>query len=247
MQADALLTSPTSLVPLLDLDLQVEFRSEKARSAQRVPARLCSSQLAGKQALVSVVPTKLVRGISSWTISWLLGDRVLANQTVKGISMKTFQKSLRLSDTRFVVQPQEGPLRVTRQAPPITEVARLGPCFLVSSGEPGMAGFCPVSVHAQVTGSVRPPLLLDQQVLITDGPTMVAPGTLDSTDLAQVHGFEIAVKGQTLGMISLRPAPMASFNTEGGFKPPPEFAWTSAADDELNERLAKLLNERGAK
>ena len=53
--ASAMLTSPTSLVPLLDLGLRVEFRPDKG-SVQVVPAQLCSSQLADRQALVAVVP-----------------------------------------------------------------------------------------------------------------------------------------------------------------------------------------------
>ena len=34
-------------------------------------------------------------------------------------------------------------------------------------------------------------LLLEEEVLITDGPTMFAPGTLDVADLNQVSGFEL--------------------------------------------------------
>src|SRR5262245_18800254 len=43
-----LLTSPTSLVPLLDLGLQVRFQSEKGTASHAVEARLSSSQLAGR-------------------------------------------------------------------------------------------------------------------------------------------------------------------------------------------------------
>src|SRR5260370_22860604 len=57
--ASALVVSPTSLAPLLDLDLQVEFSCERGGAAQRLPAVLCSSQLAGRQALATVVPRKL--------------------------------------------------------------------------------------------------------------------------------------------------------------------------------------------
>src|SRR6516164_6614291 len=47
--ASAVLASPTSLVPLLDMDLQVEFRCERTGSVSRVPASLCSTQLGGRQ------------------------------------------------------------------------------------------------------------------------------------------------------------------------------------------------------
>ena len=108
-----------------------------------------------------------------------------------------------------------------------------------------MAGLCRLHVAAQVPGAVQPPLLQEQEVLITDGPTMVAPGTLDADDLAQVSGFEVSVKGRTLGVLSLCPAPTASFTSEGGFKPPHDFTWTAAAEEEMNERLNRLLEGKG--
>jgi hypothetical protein len=242
--ASAVLTSPTSLVPLLDLDLQVEFRCERGGAPYRVPATLCSSQLAGRQALLTVVPRRHPRRIGSWVATWLLGERVLATQRVRGISQKHFQRSLRISDTRFVVQVDPGKVRLTRQLPPPDRAVRVGPCFLVASGEPGMAGLCRLQVAAQVPGSTPAPLLLEQEVLITDGPTMVAPGTVDACDLAKVTGFELSVRGQPLGILSLCPAPTATFTSEGGFKPPHDFTWSAAAEEEMTERLNRLLEGR---
>jgi hypothetical protein len=243
--ASAVLISPTSLVPMLDLELQVEFRCERGSSVTRVPASLCSSQLGGRQALVTVVPRRYPRKIGTWVATWLLGDRPLASQRVRGISQRHFQRSLRISDTRFVVQATPGTVRLTRQVPPLETTKRVGPCFLVSSGEPGMAGQCRLQVTAQVPGAVKPPLLLEQDVLITDGPTMVAPGTLDAADLEQVSGFELSIRGQSLGVLSLCPAPTATFNSEGGFKPYHDYTWSAAAEEEMNERLNRLLEGRG--
>jgi hypothetical protein len=245
LTASAVLTSPTSLVPLLDLDLQVEFRCERSGTATRVAACLCSSQLREKQALVTVVPRRHPRRLGAWVATWMLGDQVLASQRVRGISQRHFQRSLRISDTRFVTQVGKGgPVRLTRQAPAL-EGYRIGPCFLVSSGEPGMAGLVNLRVAAQVPGAVQPPLLLEQESLITDGPTMVAPGTLDAADLQQVSGFELSVQGRPLGVLSLCPAPTATFTSEGGFKPPHEFTWSAAAEEEMTERLSRLLEGRG--
>jgi hypothetical protein len=42
-------------------------------------------------------------------------------------------------------------------------------------------------------------------------------------------------------VLSFRPVPTAGFTSEGGFKPPPDFAWTPAAEDELTDRLTKLM------
>jgi hypothetical protein len=206
-----------------------------------MPVRLCTSQLGGRQALLTVVPKAFPKKVGVWTAEWVVADRVLATQRLRSISARTFQKSLRISDTRYVVRTHEGEMRLERQAGELAAVERLGPCFLVCSREAGMAGLCTVQVRAQVPGSVRPPLLLEQEVLISDGPTLVAPGTLDAGDLAQVRGFELSVKGQSLGVLPLQPAPEATFTSEGGFHSAPEFVWSQAADRELSQRLNRLL------
>ncbi len=239
--ASALMVSPTSLAPLLDLEFLVEFRSETDGSITRVPARLCSSQLSGRQALVTVALGKLPRRQGHWSAVWLIGDRALVSQRIHGISQRQFLRSLRVSDTRFVVQRKGEPLRLARQPPVLDSVERVGPCFLVSSSEPGMAGICPVQITAQVAGAVQPPLLFEQEVLISDGPTMVVPGTLDRNEARQLNAFELRIQGKVIGLLSLCPAPSASFTSEGSFKPPQEFPWSTAAEEEMNERLNRLL------
>jgi hypothetical protein len=239
--ASAVITSPTSLVSLLDLDLQVEFRCERSGATIRAPARLCATQLAGRQALVTVAPRRHPRRLGDWTAAWLLADRVLVRSRVRGISQAQFQRSLRVSDTRFVVQTEAGAVFLARQVPPLDSVRRLGPCFLLASGEAGVAGQCQLQITAQVPGAVRPPVLWEQEVLLTDGPTTVAPGTLDTADLAQVTGFELRVKGKAVGVLSLCPAPTATFTGEGGFSGAGEYTWSAAAEEEMNERLNRLL------
>ena len=235
------LTSPTSLVPLLDLGLHVQFRSERGGSAYRVPARLSSSQLAARQALVTVVPRRFPRRIGTWTATWMVADIPLATQRVRAISQRLFERSLRMFDTRFIVQPPSGEVTLSRHLPAATEKTRVGPCFLVASNEVGMAGLCTLQARAQVPGAVQNPLLLEQEVLITDGPTMFAPGTLDGADLAQVAGFELRLKNRVLGTLPLCPAPAATFTPEGGYKAPEDFNWSAAAEEELTERLTRLL------
>jgi hypothetical protein len=246
LAASAVVTSPTSLAPLLDLELQVEFRSERGSAGHTIPARLCSSQLAGRQALVTVAPCKFPRRIGGWTATWSLGDRTLTSHKVRAISQRQFLRSLRISDARFAVRSTTGEISLCRQVPPLESVTRVGPYFLVSSREAGMAGLCELTVRAQVSGAIQPPLLREQTVLVTDGPTLVAPGTLDPAELQQVSAFELSIKkGPSLGMLSLSPAPTASFTSEGGFKTPQDFLWSPAAEEELNERLNRLLEGRG--
>jgi hypothetical protein len=245
LYATAVLKSPTSLAPLVDLGLRVEFRSERDGTVQDVPVPLSSTQLRSKEAVVTVAPRRIPRRIGSWTATWKVGGQAFATQRVRAISQRAFQRSLRVADTRFVVAtPKEG-LQLHRQVPALAEVTRIGPCFLVCSREPGMAGVCKLEIFAQVPGSVQPPVLLSEEVLITDGPTTFAPGTLDSAELGQVTAFELRLKGSALGVLSLCPVPAAAFTTEGGFKPPPDFAWTGAAEEELLERLNRLMDGPG--
>lgn len=231
-----------SLAPLVDLGLNVVFRCERDGTSHEVPIALAGSQMQVKQALISATPRRLPKRIGAWTATWRVGQHVLASQRVRAISQRYFQNSLRISDTRFVAVDHQKRLSVRRQLPALADVARLGPCFLVSSREAGMAGQCILQVHAQVPGGVQSPLLLEQELLVTDGPTMFTPGTVDAADLAQVTAFELRMKTFTIGVLPLCPVPTASFNSEGGFQAPPDFLWTSAADEELTERLNRLMN-----
>jgi len=248
LMASAVVLSPTSLVPLLDLPLHVEFRSERTGAVCHVPVQLSSSQLAARQALVTAVPHRIPRRLGAWTATWMLGDRPLVTQRIKAISLTHFQRSLRLCDTRFVVQTKDG-VHLRRQVPALLGNERVGPCFLLASREPGMAGLCTFKVTAQLGGDKKPPLMLEQEALITDGPTMFAPGTVPADELDRVGAFELRLKRTLLGSISLCPSPAATFNAEGGFKAPDDYLWSAGAEEELNERLGKLIDtpkaERG--
>jgi hypothetical protein len=243
--ATGVLSAPTSLAPLQDLGLQVEFRCERDGTVQRVPVQMTSSQLRSRQALIAVSPRRFPKRIGTWVATWLLEGKPLASQRVRSISKSAFLRSLRISGTRFVLQGPKGEVTLARHPPAAAHVGRVGPCFLVSSRELGMAGVCKLQAHVQVAGAVQPPMLTEQDVLVTDGPTPFAPGTLDAADLERVAGFELRVRGRSLGALPLAAAPTAAFNSEGGYKPPPEFAWSAAAEDQLSERLSRLLERNG--
>jgi hypothetical protein len=240
LTASAVVTSPTSLLPLVDLGLQVEFHSERRRTICAVPAPLTSSQLAGRQALVSVIPKGFPRRLGTWLATWKVGDWPLVSQRFRAISQPSFQRSLRICDTRFVIHSGKEGMSLFRQVPPLEGSDRIGPCFLVASREPGMAALCNLQVHAQVADSAKTQLLADQETLITDGPAVFAPGTIDLNGLGEVNTFELRIGDLLLGTLSLGPAPTAKLTSEGGFEPADDFVWTLAADEELHERLGRL-------
>ena len=240
-QTSIVLRSPTALAPLSRLGLRVVFRNERTAGEHEVAVPLTCSQLAAKEALVSATPPKRPGRAGNYSVSWFAGHRELATQRVRVVSGREFLQSLRLSDARFAVADSSGRVRFLRHAPsPGPDAVRIGPCFAVSSGIAGFAGTLNLSVVAQ---PAEPPLELAGTLLVTDGPTVFAPGLFDPSDLARRTSFDLRTKTHTIGTLSLHPVPTATFNAEGSFQPPPDFAWSSSAEDELAERLAKLMRE----
>jgi hypothetical protein len=240
LTASGLLQSPTGLMPLLDLGLTATFRTARATKIVVTPVPLTASQLLGREALVSALPPKLPRKAGEWSVTWTCPGRELATTRLRAVTPRVFHDSLRVSDTRFGVLTTDGEFRVLRQMP-ADGVVKAGPCFFVASREPGMAGLAEFEVGVQVPGVDRSPTVLQQTVLITDGPTPIAPGLIPMSELKHASAFELRVGGRVLGVLPLSPVPSATFTAEGGYKPPPEFSWSAAAEDELSERLARLM------
>jgi hypothetical protein len=247
LTAAAVLGSPTSLAPLADLGLRVVFRAERSGAEYAVPVPLTGAQLAAREALVTASPPKAPRRSGGYSAAWYVGERELGALAAQAVSGPRFVQSLRVSDARFLAADKLGPPRVCRHMPPPGDAARVGPCFVLHSREPGMAGLVTLRVHALRSGADSPAAVMEQPVLVTDGPTVFAPGLLDAADLAGLTGFELRHKQQVLGLLSLNPVPTAGFTSEGGFRPPPDFAWTPTADDELHERMMKLMRDDNSK
>jgi hypothetical protein len=241
--ASAVLRAPHRLAPVGDLGLVVVFRNERTGRSFEVPVPLTAEQRGATEAVVTAACPKLSRRPGAWSAVWRVGGRELAARRVEAIPARRFEDSVRVADARFAVADKAGAVRVVRQPPAPGAADRLGPCFLVASAEPGAVGLCRLGVFAVGPGDPRPALLVDQEVLVTDAPTVFAPGLLGTADLARVGGFELRLNGRVLGSASLSPVPPATLTAEGGFKPPPDFTWTAAAEDELQERLGRLGNQ----
>jgi hypothetical protein len=240
LAASAVLTSPTSLAPIADLELRLEVRREDGTPLGSTPIRLTSSQLRARQALITLVPTRPRRS-GTWTVQWLLGEHLLASVRLRAISKRQFLRSLRISATRFILQSDRDEISLVRTLPALHGIRRVGPCFLISSGEAGMAGLADVQVRVQVGDDEPAPLLHQQELLVTDGPVPLVPGTVNAADLAQVKHFSLESEEGVVGVMPLLPAPTARFDGEGAFAATEDFVWSSAAEEQLNERLSKLL------
>jgi hypothetical protein len=236
----ALLNSPTSLAPIQDAGLTLDVRSERGEVMQSLPLRLTASQLASRQALVSLAPRRFPRRIGTWYVAWMIAGRPLAVTMMRGISAAYFHRSLRSQDARFIVQPLQGVARSSRGLLPDHAFKTASPCFIVSSREPGMAGRAAMQIVAQPVCAGAPTVLWEGKMLITDGPRRVAPIVMDRTALVGWGGFELRTQEESIATLSTSPIPSATFTGEAGFRPPGDYAWTPAADDELNDRLNRL-------
>jgi hypothetical protein len=77
--------------------------------------------------------------------------------------------------------------------------------------------------------------------LISDGPNPLAPGTLAAKDVDKGAAFELWCGKRCVGRLPLTTAPEAKFTGEGGFQLDDNFAWSPAAEVQLQDRLEKLL------
>jgi hypothetical protein len=243
VMAAGLLESPTSLAPVHDAGLTLDVRNERGEIVQSLPLRLTASQLASRQALVALAPRRFPRRIGTWYVAWMIAGRPLAVTMMRVISTASFHRSLRSQDARFIVQPLRGAARPSRGLLPDHAFKTAAPCFIVSSREPGMAGKAAMQIvgHPQCAGA--PTVLWEDKMLITDGPMRVAPFVIDRTALGGWSGFELRTQEDSIAMLSTSPIPSATFTGEASFRPPGDYAWTPAADDELNDRLNRLSDD----
>ena len=245
--AAAVLQSSAPLAPAADLDLHVKVWHRDAL-LHTIPITWTSELLRARQALVTALLPKL-RRTGEYAVSWEIGSRTLHTQRLRAITKKQFLKSVRITATRFIVQKISGELEVLRSLPQrdgqpcLDGIARVGPYFYVCSGEAGMAGLAAFTLTAVPENPDGEPLTISQdEIVVTDGPTPILPATMAANEVRRIKQFVLASSEGTLGVLPLVPAPAAVLTSEGGFAPLDEFLWSPAAEEQLNERLGKLLD-----
>jgi hypothetical protein len=246
--AAAVLQSVAPLAPAADLDLHVKIRRGDVL-LHTIPITWTSELLRSKQALISALLPK-PRRTGEYTVSWEIGPRLLHTQRLKAITRKQFLRSLRITTTRFIVQRIGGELEVLRSLPQregqpcLDGIARVGPYFYVCSAEAGMAGLASFTLTAVPDNPDGEPLTISQdEIVVTDGPTPILPATMAAADVLRIKQFVLTTSEGTLGVLPLAPALSADLTGEGGFAPLDEFLWSPAAEEQLNDRLGKLLED----
>jgi len=168
-------------------------------------------------------------------------DRLLAHAAMRAMPMADFQRSLHLLESRYLYHEAHGGIVLSHHIPARDEAGRLMPCFVIASREPGMAAICHLEIRVQFRAPERPPLCLKQQLLVTDGPSLCTPAGLSVDNLQEISSFELLCGGEVLAVLPVRPTPVATFTTEGGFRGSEEYDWTPFAEEELLDRLQRLM------
>ena len=235
------LRSPSGLAPLLDLPVDVEMRHESGRR-KSIAVRLAASQFPAREAFVAVAVRCRLRQLGKWQIIWKLGEQILHRQELQIISASRFEGQLLLFDPRFQIITSQDERRTVRQVASLEGICKIGPEFLLTSRDVGLVGRVHLGVYLQLRGSEIMPRIWGRSVLFGECPVHFAPGLLDVRYLENAVAFEVRCGKAILGTLPLRPVPQAEFNAEGGFKPPPGFTWTPLAEEELMDRLTRLMD-----
>jgi hypothetical protein len=247
MLASAVVQSATPLAAVLNLGLRVELTDKRGNQVGSVEIAFTNEQLRQRQALVTVQLPK-PRSVGVYETAWHLASRCLHRQKIIVVSRKTLVQSLRISAARFHVVKTDGTSETVRTLPTydgrlaLDGIKQVAPIFFVCSSEPGMAGLVPFTLRAWI--DEQPSMeATEDNVLVTDGPTPIALGISEADSLARTQHFALAAGERVLGNLTPMPAPQADFSGEGGFAALDDFLWSPAAEELLNDRLGKLLNE----
>ncbi len=234
------LASPTSLLPLLDLGVAVEFVEAGPGRGRRITLALPRSQLIGRRAFLSAAPPDGPGTGGAWAVHWMVAGRCLAECTVRTISCEDFRQSLYLVDARYACQEADGATVFRPYLPARGGLHHVGPCFRLASRVPGAVGFCTLGLRILYKDPGRPPDVRWHEVLVTDGPSPFMPHLLTSQEFEQVASFELLRAGQVLGSLA-GCRPVVRFTNEGGFTELTDFDWTPVDEGELEDRLRKLM------
>jgi hypothetical protein len=242
LRASGLLTSPTSLLPLLDLDLSVTFTDHGAHTSQTVPVCLSLQQLTGRQALLGAGVPGWPGPPGPWSARWTAAGRWLAGSAACALSAQELRQSIYLIDGRYACERADGQRSYSSYLPPREGVRQVGPCFRLASREAGVAGLCTLELRTRFKDPARPPEVLRQEVLVSDGPSLFVPPLRGAEDFEQVASFDLYARGELLGSVAGCRRPVMRFTAEGGFHEPADFDWTPVTEQELAERLRRLMD-----
>ncbi|HLJ96032.1 MAG TPA: hypothetical protein VKU02_22850 [Gemmataceae bacterium] len=241
LSVGGILTSATSLLPIVDFQLELEVADRGTGRIQRIALPLTRSQLQGKEACLSVALPSRPRGVGTYFARWILADRLLGHTELDVIPQAAFQQSLSVSEGCFLSQAKGSTAHLRHHLLTCDDTRGLWPCFLIGTKLAGMAGLCLLHIRVQFREPNRRPLLRKQKILVTDRPSLCMVDMRGLADYQQIRAFELLSNGKVLSTLPIRPTPVATFTNEGAFRTAPDCDWTPFTEEELLERLEILM------
>ena len=246
--ATVVLRGGASLAPLLDVGLRLRIRAvgsapeaEDDRWQRENHVELIPTQLQGREMTAAVDLKRAGSGAGEWQLGWFAGDKLLHTLRIQSVDRKQLSESIHVVTSRFALELPDGTIKVVPQLTPTQEYRRAGPCFVLLSRLAGLASPCKFTITGRLNRPGPTPQMFELPVTLTDGPTPLMTGWLSPEELGQFEAFELRLARKLLARLMVRAIPEAHLTAEGGFTPPPNFAWTGTAEDELSARLARLL------
>ena len=246
--ATAHLRSPVPLAPLLDLGVSLKLRGRRSGARpedpwdRELPVTLVPTLLAGRDTTLAVELSRQGETEGEWQLGWFLGDRLTETVRLRSVGRVEAGHAVHVTFARFAIERPDGRIEIVPHLTGVGDYSRVGPCFVVVSRLDGFAGRAKLLVTAKLNRPGPSPQLFEEEVLLTDGPTPLTTGWLTREEVEQISLFELRLGRRIVHRLTPQAAPKAVFNAEGGFVPAPDFSWSAAAEAELNEGFARLLN-----
>jgi hypothetical protein len=241
LTAAALLRSRTSLLPILDLRASLELLIHRTGQIHTMPLNLTSTQLAARQTMVSLNLPPRLRIDGGASLRWSVGGLTYGNNKLRTVSAEALGHSLFALDARYAYGAEDGTLGFSRYLMLQPGICRLGPCFLVATREAGLAALHRLRVRVEYKDGETLPEYLEQEVLVTDGPSLFIPMTTTPEHFQRIASIDLFNQGEHLAQLSLSTRDAASFTSEGGFIPAHDYPWSPVAEEELTDHLRKLM------
>ncbi|MEZ6139354.1 MAG: hypothetical protein R3B84_02175 [Zavarzinella sp.] len=182
--------------------------------------------LRGKSAQVPIFLPRLPKKAINYHATWSVAGDVRHSQRLQLLTAKQFVANLRLISQVMVGTHSQYPV------------------FLLGSTSPRGTGKFGYELIFQASKEM-PPVPQTGQCTMENGLLVIRGTELTVDQFRGDHRYWLLIEGRQITELTPTSAPVVKFDAEGGFSTifDADFTWNDAADEELYDRLSKIMNE----